>query len=163
MGLSDLFAAIQAWPVAAAVRESGWLFPTIETVHVAALVTVVGTIVIVDLRLLGLASADRPISALSAEVLPFTWGAFLVAFTTGFLMFASSAVTYAANAPFRIKMALLLTAGLNMAGFHFLTHRGAGRWDQTRSPPVPVKLAGAASLLLWIGIIAAGRWVGFTG
>ena len=143
------------------IRESVWLFPTIETVHVLALVLVVGSIMTVDLRLLGLASRERPFSELAGEMLPWTWVAFTVAASAGLLMFSSKALTYYGNIPFRIKMCCLLLAGINMALFHWLGTRHLKTWDR-KQPPALAKLAGGASLLLWTTIVAAGRWVGFT-
>jgi hypothetical protein len=143
------------------IRESVWLFPTIETVHVFALVLVVGSIMTVDLRLLGLTNRERPFSELAGEMLPWTWTAFAIAASAGLLMFSSKALTYYGNIPFRIKMCCLLLAGINMALFHWLGTRHLEAWDRKRAPPL-AKFAGGASLLLWITIVAAGRWVGFT-
>ena len=143
------------------IRESVWMFPTIETVHVFALVLVVGSIMTVDLRLLGLANKERPFSQVAAEMLPWTWTAFGVAATAGLLMFSSKALTYYGNIPFRLKMACLLLAGMNMALFHWLGVRRLAKWDH-QQPPWSAKLAGGASLLLWTAIVAAGRWIGFT-
>jgi hypothetical protein len=143
------------------IRESPWLFPTIETVHVFALVLVVGTIMTVDLRLLGFTNRDRPFSQLAAVMLPWTWAAFAVAATAGLLMFSSKALTYYANIPFRVKMLCLLLAGINMAVFHLFGTRHVANWDQKR-PPIAARIAGGVSLLLWTAIVAAGRWVGFT-
>jgi hypothetical protein len=143
------------------IRESAWLFPTIETVHVFALVLVVGSIMMVDLRLLGLGNRDRPFRELAAEALPWTWSAFVVAAIAGSLLFSSKAVTYYGNIPFRLKMACLLLAGINMAAFHLLGTRQVASWDRGK-PPLAAKFAGGFSLTLWITIVAAGRWIGFT-
>jgi hypothetical protein len=143
------------------IRESDWMFPTIETVHVFALVLVVGTIMTVDLRLLGIANKDRPFSEVASEMLPWTWAAFAIAALAGMLMFSSKALTYYGNIPFRLKMVCLLLAGINMVMFHWLGTRHLEVWDLGR-PPRAAKLAGGASLLLWTTIVAAGRWIGFT-
>jgi hypothetical protein len=143
------------------IRESVWLFPTIETVHVLALVLVVGSIMTVDLRLLGFANRERAFSELAGEMLPWTWVAFAVAASAGLLMFSSKALIYYGNIPFRIKMCCLLLAGINMALFHWLGTRHLETWDRMQ-PPKLARFAGGASLLLWITIVAAGRWIGFT-
>jgi hypothetical protein len=143
------------------IRESDGMFPTIETVHVFALVLVVGTIMTVDLRLLGVANKERPFSEVAAEMLPWTWTAFAIAALAGLLMFSSKALTYYGNIPFRLKMVCLLLAGINMAMFHWLGTRRLAAWDRGR-PPLTARLAGGASLLLWTTIVAAGRWIGFT-
>ena len=115
----------------------------------------------VDLRLLGLANRDRPFTEVASEMLPWTWRAFGVAALAGFLMFSSKALVYFGNIPFRIKMLCLLLAGINMAVFHWMGTRRLAAWD-AGAPPWPARLAGGASLSLWIMIVAAGRWVGFT-
>jgi len=144
------------------ISGSTWAFPTIETVHVLVLVIVVGSIAIVDLRLLGVASNNRPVSQLSNDVLPITWTAFVLALITGGLLFSSKATHYLGNWPFRFKMALLALAGLNMLLFHFLTYRGVSGWDDQRVTPRAARLAGFLSLAFWTGVIVFGRWIGFT-
>lgn len=144
------------------ISGSTWAFPTIDTVHVLVLVIVVGSIAIVDLRLLGVASNNRPVSQLSNDVLPITWGAFVLALITGGLLFSSKATHYLANWPFRFKMMLLALAGLNMLLFHFLTYRGVSDWDEQRVTPRGARLAGFLSLAFWTGVIVFGRWIGFT-
>jgi hypothetical protein len=151
-----------ATPVATAISENEILFPWIECVHVLAIVLVVGTISIVDLRLLGVASLDRAVGRLMRDVLPYTWGAFAVAAITGPLLFASDAVNYANNFYFRGKLILLVLAGVNMAVFHLIGARDIGKWGAKRKTPLAAKVAGGASLLIWIAVIAFGRWIGFT-
>jgi len=143
------------------IRESAWMFPTIETLHVFALVLVIGSIMTVDLRLLGIANRDRPFSHLAAEMLPWTWVAFVVAAIAGSLMFSSKAVVYFGNIPFRLKMCCLVLAGINMLVFHWMGTRHLAMWDHSK-PPRSAKFAGGASLLLWTVIVASGRWIGFT-
>jgi hypothetical protein len=161
MALEQALTRLQDLPLPTQIRESDWMFPTIETVHVFALVLVVGTIMTVDLRLLGFANKERPFSQVASEMLPWTWAAFAVAALAGMLMFSSKALTYYSNIPFRLKMACLLLAGINMVMFHRLGTRHLEAWDRGR-PPRAAKLAGGASLLLWTTIVAAGRWIGFT-
>lgn len=160
--LQSFCAWLQATPVATFIAGSTWAFPAIETVHVLSLAMVVGTIGIVDLRLLGVASRDLPVSALSRQILPLTWSAFAGAAVTGALMFSSRATHYFANGPFRLKMALLLMAGLNMLVFHTLTYRDVERWDGDLPPPLAARIAGLLSLTLWVGVVVFGRWTGFT-
>jgi type III secretory pathway component EscS len=161
MSLEQSLTRLQDLSFPTQIRESDWLFPTIETVHVFALVLVVGTIMTVDLRLLGFANKERPFSQVASEMLPWTWAAFALAALAGMLMFSSKALTYYSNIPFRLKMVCLLLAGINMLMFHWLGTRHLEAWDRDR-PPRAAKLAGGASLLLWTTIVAAGRWIGFT-
>ena len=156
-----VFSWLENTQIATAIRESTWLFPTIETVHVFAIVLVVGTVMIVDLRLLHVSSRDRSVTVLTREVLPWTWAAFALAALSGGLLFTSSALKYVNNLPFRFKMLLLLLAGVNMVVFHRLTSRSIAGWDRS-VPPTQARVAGGLSLLLWFGVISLGRWIGFT-
>jgi hypothetical protein len=153
---------LQATSIATLISENEVLFPWIESVHVLAIVLVVGTISIVDLRLLGVASLDRPVSRLMRDLLPYTWGAFAVAVTTGSMLFSSNAMVYGHNFFFLGKMLLLAVAGINMAIFHIVIGRDIERWSTQRRPPMLARAAGAASLSLWIAVVAFGRWIGFT-
>jgi hypothetical protein len=165
MSIAALLAAIQAWPISAAIRGetpgTEWLFPIIETLHVMSLTLVVGSIAMVDLRLLSLASRDSSISRLSDEVLPWTWTAWCAAAVFGTLMFISKADTYAGNLQFRLKFVCMGLAALNMLILKFGAYRQVARWDSGETP-MSAKVAGALSLLLWIGVVFFGRWVGFT-
>jgi hypothetical protein len=144
------------------IRESEWAFPTIESVHVIALALVVGTIAIVDLRLLGLASTNRSYTGLSREVLPWTWACFGLAVISGSLMFISQPVGYFGNFAFRCKIVLLCLAGINMLVFQLITGRGASEWRQEHAVPLVGKIAASLSLALWIAVVFVGRWIGFT-
>jgi hypothetical protein len=165
MSLEPLWVAIKAWPLSAAVRgdEPGteWLFPIIETLHVIALTLVVGSIAMMDLRLLGIASRSSRVSHLSEEVLPWTWSAWCSAALFGSLLFISNATTYAGNLQFRLKFLCMGLAAINMLIFHLGAYRHVARWE-SGTPPLAARLAGGLSLLFWIGVVFFGRWTGFT-
>lgn len=160
MNFQAIFPWLEASRVGTAIRESTWLFPFFESLHVLALAAMLGTIVVVDLRLLGLASRNRTASALMKEVLPFTRWAFAATVLTGGLLFASNATQYVEKWPFLLKMALLLAALVNIVGFHRVFERSIAGWD-AGTPPLAARFSGAASLVLWIAVVAAGRWIGF--
>jgi hypothetical protein len=150
---------LQGTSIAVAVGET-W-FPLIESFHVIAIALVAGSIFIVDTRLLGFTSVKLPFTYLSDRLLPWTWWAFAFSVLTGTLMFMGNAITYYENTPFRVKMALLLLAGLNMLFFQMVTFRGVAAWDSSR-PPSAARLAGFISITLWCAIIGFGRWIGFS-
>ena len=163
MELDALLRALAATSVATAIRENDALFPWVEAVHVLAITLVVGFIAIVDLRLIGLASLERALSRLTAEVLPCVWAAFVVAAISGLLLFSSNAVTYAHNGYFQLKFVFMALAGVNMAVFHLFIGRDIERWGVSpHTTPLRARMVGAVSLLLWIGVVTFGRWVGFT-
>ena len=162
MPILRLCAWLESTRMAAAIRESTWLFPTIETLHVLSILVVVGSITMFDLRLLNLASRDRNVTEVSEEIMPWARISFIFAVIFGGLMFTSSATKYYHNFPFRMKMLALLVAGVNVAIFELWTYRGVGRWNRDASVPLAAKLAGGLSLVLWIFIVGFGRWIGFT-
>jgi hypothetical protein len=161
MSLLAMMTWLEHRPFAVAIAESTWLFPIVETVHVLALTVVVGSVAMMDLRLLGVGSKDRAASEVISSSLPWAWSAFAVAFGAGSMMFSSKAATYYVNVPFRIKMLCLALAAVNMLFFHFFTARGMAAWDRG-APPRAARLAAACSLTLWVVIVATGRCIGFT-
>jgi hypothetical protein len=148
--------------VANSLRGSLYYFPFLESAHVMALSVVFGTIVVVDLRVLGLASRQRPFTRMSSELLRLTWGAFAVSVLTGALMFTTNARVYAHNTAFQVKMLLLLCAGINMAAFHLTAGKSVARWDAAPRAPGIGRVTAALSIALWVGIIFTGRVIGFT-
>lgn len=165
MNIPRLLSEMQDTTLSQAIRSGvPWqhLFPAIETVHVLFLTIVVGSIVMVDMRLLGITSRDSALTRLSREVLPWTWTAFAMSAVTGTMLFMSKAETYYDNLEFRLKFAFMFLAFLNMLVFHFGVYRRVLRWDYMLPPPFAARAAGALSIALWLAVIFCGRWVGFT-
>src|SRR6185369_15150181 len=149
---------VQGTRLAIAITET-W-FPLVESFHVITMAIVAGTIFIVDTRLVGLTSLKLPFTYISGRLLPWTWGAFACSVVTGTLMFMANATTYYENTPFRVKMVLLVLAGMNMLYFQKVTFRSVSTWDAGR-PPAAARLAGVISIGLWCSVIGFGRWIGF--
>ena len=162
MPFDGLLEWLKATPVSEAISESDWLFPSIESAHVIALTLVVGTIAFVDLRLLGVTLRDRPARDLLQTLTPLTWIAFALAAATGLALFVAKPVTYGHNGFFLTKLALIAAAGLNMGAFHlFLDPRLPPSGAVTPAAPL-IRVSALTSLALWIGVVACGRWIGFT-
>jgi len=160
--LRDFISYFENSALADNIRENDVLFPLIESLHVVSICLVVGSIFAVDLRLLGLASTDRSVSRVTNGILPLTWTAFAVAVASGSLLFISNATKYLRNGFFDAKILLICAAGLNMAMFHALTAKDLPRWENDTRLPLPARLAGGLSILLWVAVVACGRWIGFT-
>lgn len=159
---TNIWESIEYSNLGTTIAESTWMFPTIETIHVIALVTVLGTIMIMDLRMIGVASRDVAVTQLSKDTLPWTWAGFVLAAITGSLLFVSKATSYVANPYFLWKLVMLSLAGINMMYFHFITYRTVEHWDLDPSVPKMVKVAGGLSLLFWLAVVFFGRAIGFT-
>jgi hypothetical protein len=149
----------QTW-IGGGVRESLWLFPAIETVHLLGMAVLIGTVGVFDLRLMGW-MRQRRVSDLAARLLPWSWVAFAVQVITGTILFSSEAVKVYSNPAFRVKMLLILLAGVQVLIFQLTQRSQTGDWDEQGIVPASGKLAGAVSLVLWIGVITAGRFIGF--
>jgi len=162
MDLHDIALAVGNSGVGEWMRTNVRAMPVVEALHVIAAATVFGTVLVVDLRLLGLPSLMRAVTRVSGEMLHFTWAAFALAVITGVMMFAANANTYYGNTAFRIKLLALAAAGVNMALFHFGAFRSVAQWDQHQVSPRAARVAAALSILLWVGVIFVARWIGFT-
>nr|WP_295834949.1 hypothetical protein [uncultured Azospirillum sp.] len=142
------------------LRQSLWLYPLVEVLHILGLALLVGSIAAFDLRLMGL-HAGLPAGALSRLLLPVAVVGFVLVVPTGILLFISEATALARNPAFLVKMGLMLAALGNIALFH----RGAGRrvagWGGGGRPPPAARAAGAVSLLLWIAVLASGRLIAY--
>ena len=159
--LIDFLTWLGETPLALSIAESTWLFPAIEVVHVFAISMVFGTIAIIDLRLLGFASASRRYTEMARELLPWTWGAWFVSAMFGTLMITSRPVAYFDNTDFRLKFLCMGLAAANMLVFQFVTSRDVARWDKGDAP-LAGKVAGGLSLALWVGVVYFARKTGFT-
>lgn len=150
---------VQNWSLSQVIASTNW-FPTLETIHVIFAALMVGAILWVDLRLIGVGATKYSVSTLNKELVPWAWGAFIIAVITGVGMFITRASGHVENPAFLSKMVLLVLAGLNMAYFHFKLNRKFEQFDNSTNTPIDVKIAGALSLILWSGVMLAGRWVG---
>src|SRR5260221_9032886 len=145
--------------VGTSIRESLWLFPIIETVHIFGIILLVGATSILDLRLMGLTFRDEPVSKLAKRFLPWAWAGFIIQVTTGLLMFTSEATKMYVNLAFQVKMLMIVAAGVNAVVFHSLAYQSVGKWDKDPVAPMSARIAGLISILFWFGIVAAGGWV----
>jgi hypothetical protein len=156
--------ALEASALARAMREWLWLYPSIEIVHIVGIALLFGSIAVLDIRLLGI-SRSISVRRLGRHVLPWTAASFLLIVPSGLLMFTAHASDFLANPVFPIKMGLIMLAGVNAALFHTIAMRTADVWDTEEMrelrPPPSVRVAGAASLLIWISVIACGRLLAY--
>ena len=147
--------------VGAAISQSLWLFPAIETVHLLGMAALVGTITVLDLRLLGWAMPQQRVSQVAARLIPWAWLGLGAQVVTGALLFSSEAVKIYGNPALRFKMLFLLLAGVQGLIFQTVVSRQLPAWDYRPTLPVMAKFMGMISILLWVAIVTAGRFIGF--
>lgn len=152
---------VQATPWSIALLESYWVWPLVESTHVLSLALFVGTTAMMDLRLLGVALPGVPVSHITRRMLPWTHVGFVFMVTTGLLLLYSNPVRYYHNLFFRIKLVLLVVAGLNAWFFHVRIHRSVDEWDLDRVPPPAARRAAVVSLLTWAAVVVTGRFIAY--
>ncbi len=162
MDIAAILKWLEASGLATRILDSLFLFPLIESTHVVGLSLVFGTSAFVDLRLLGIASKQRPFMRVASDTLKWTWAAFALTALTGALMFITNAHVYYHNFFFRTKMLLLALTGINLMVFELTAGRTIHGWDMAPSAPRAGKTVAALSLVLWVSVIFMGRLVGFT-
>jgi hypothetical protein len=158
MSLQDLANTLAATPLAAELTDSTWLFGTVESVHVVALTLVLGSIGLIDLRLLGLVERESDADAFVHRLLPLTWTGFALAAVTGSTLVFANPQGYLANFFFLGKIVLLALAGLNVLVFHRFVRPNTTNTNAALAP----RVSAGISLVLWLTIVSFGRWIGFT-
>ena len=155
--MEPFFHALEATAIGTVIRQSLWLFPVIECFHLLALALLGGTVLAVDMRLLGLGLKSQPSSELLRKLQPWMAGALATSISTGVLMFLSEAIKCYFSPPFWYKMSLLLLA----SAFAFTIRRRVALSDPGRISPMLVKLTAVVSMALWFGVGFSGRWIAF--
>lgn len=148
-------------PFSIYLRESELAFPLTEAIHLLGLVISVGTIMWVDLRLMGLAMRREKVSDVVSRLEPWAVFGFIVMFISGLLLFLGKPENYYGTMAFRVKVLLLPLAGLNVLYFHKSVLPHVSGWDLTGVIPRPAKFVGLFSATLWLTIIVLGRWTAY--
>jgi hypothetical protein len=144
-----------------ALHESLYMYPLLESAHVLTLMLFVGMTVMFDLRLLGLTLRGVPVSEVLARLMPYMLAGFVVMVVTGLLLFYAIPVRTYQSIFFRAKVLMLLLAGLNVWRFERKVRKTLPEWDQAPVTPPGARIAAAASIALWFGIIVAGRMIAY--
>lgn len=144
-----------------ALHESLFMYPLIESIHVWALTVFVGFAAALDVRLLGWSMKRMPVSEVARRLLPWMTAGFVVMVISGVLLFYAIPVRSYQSVWFRMKLILLVLAGLNAWVFHANIWRSVTDWDLTPEMPPRARFAGGASLLLWAAIIFSGRMIAY--
>ncbi len=143
------------------LHESLYAYTLIESAHVIGIMLFVGSIAMVDLRLLGLTWRDVPVSEMNARILPWTVVGFVLMFVTGLLLFYAIPVRTWHSLWFRTKVILLIAAAINVWVFHRRVERNRAQWDTVALPPRAVRISAALSLALWVGVVVMGRMIAY--
>ena len=158
MNLLSFCQWVSETPVGQAMSQSPWAFAVIESVHLLALAVIGGAVLMLDLRLLGLGLRDQPIDRVAREAHPWLVSSLLVMLVTGVLLFSSEPIKCYQSTAFWVKMSSLLLAMI----FAFTVRRKVALADDGHIRPIRLKVVAIVSLVLWFGVGAGGRWIGFS-
>jgi hypothetical protein len=160
--IHDFCTWLNATPWSVSLREGDWSFPIIETIHIIGLAFSVGTIMWVDLRFLGLAMKHESAADVIEQLEPYAMVGFFIMFVSGALLFLSEPLKCYTTLAFRLKAVMLVLASVNILYFWRTdAHKHITEWSDETGIPWQGKLVGAASLILWFGIVIAGRWTAY--
>jgi hypothetical protein len=148
-------------PGSIALHESLWGYPIVESTHVLTMCLFLGMIVLLDLRLVGVTMRRVPVSQVAGRLLPWARAGFVVMVVSGALLFYAIPVRAFHNIFFRLKVVMLILAGLNAWAFHSGVFRKVSEWGLNSVPPRRARMAGALSLVLWASIVVAGRMIAY--
>jgi hypothetical protein len=158
-GLMDLFTALEQSSLGYTIRSSVLLYPLANVAHVIGAILLVGPIVMLDLRLLGL-SRRIPLRLMTQHLLPWAIFGLLIMLASGFLLFTAEATAYAVNPVFQLKAALIAVGILNAIVFELMARRNWRDWENY-TVPVFARLLALLSLLVWLLVAMAGRLIAY--
>ncbi|MFU2325831.1 DUF6644 family protein [Pseudomonas sp. NFX98] len=145
----------------AAMRGDLWLYPLVEVVHILGFAILVGSVVMFDLRVLGV-SRTIQVTALARHLLPWSVAALLLIVPAGLMMFSAHPHDFASNDIFILKLSLIATAGLNAVLFHVGVYRSVTSWNTDAPAPGVAKLQALVSIVIWVSVILCGRLLAYT-
>jgi uncharacterized membrane protein len=145
-------------PVSLAIQNAFWVIPTVQTVHILAIATVMASVVMVDVKLLGVGGRSQTLPDVTHRYLPWVWCAVVVLLCSGTILIIGEPGRELLSEVFWLKMSLLLCALALTGVIQYAVSRGTQFWERRR---MIARAAALVSLVLWVGILAAGRWIAY--
>jgi hypothetical protein len=160
--ISEFSGWLAATPLSHTIQTAGWIIPTLQTIHILSVAVVFSSAILVDLRLWRLLNRDVPLPEVTRRFLPAIWPVLLVLLITGSLLIIGEPRRSLLNSTFYLKMALLAVAILLTAWLQWSVSSSPNLWDKDRGRRMAGQLAASVSILVWCGILFAGRWIAYT-
>ena len=160
--ISEFSGWLATTPLSHTIQTAGWVIPTLQTIHILSVAVVFTAAVLVDLRLWRLLNRDVPLPEITRRFLPAIWPVLLVLLITGSLLIIGEPRRSLLNSTFYIKMGLLAVAILLTAWLQWSASSSPNFWDKDRGRRMAGQLAASVSILVWCGILFAGRWIAYT-
>ena len=160
--LSEFSKWLAATPLSHIIQTTKWVIPALQTIHILSVAVVFSSAVLVDLRLWRLLNRDVPLPEMARRFLPTIWPVLLVLLITGSLLIIGEPKRSLLNSAFYLKMALLAAAIVLTAWLQWSLSSSPNFWDKDRGRRMAGQLAATLSILVWCGILLAGRWIAYT-
>jgi len=161
-GLSELCNWLAATPLSQTIRAAGWIIPTLQTIHILSVAVVFSSAILVDLRIWRLLERDVPLGEITRRFLPTIWPILFILLTTGSLLIVGEPRRSLLNSTFYLKMALLAVAIVLTVALQRSISSSPSFWDGNRIRRIAGRFAASVSILVWCGILFAGRWIAYT-
>ena len=157
--LRALFETVSEFPTSIAIRESQYFAPYLIVAHVVVMSIVAGLVLMMDLRLMGVANMRTPFSELQRRLFPWQMFGMTLAAITGLMLAYSDPMRFYVNIFFWMKMLMMVLTALNAMAFHYITYNSVKTWDSKDTTPFGARLSGAVSVVLWALVIVSGRLI----
>ena len=162
LGLSEFSKWLAATEVSHVIQTTTWIIPTLQTIHILSVAAVFSAAILVDLRIWRLIERDEPLPEMARRFLPTIWPVLVILLVTGSLLIIGEPRRSLLNSTFYIKMALLVVAILLTIGLQRSISSSPNSWDRDRWRRIAGRFAATVSILVWCGILFAGRWIAYT-
>ena len=162
LGLSEFSKWLAATSLSHAIQTTGWIIPALQTIHILSVALVFSAAILVDLRIWRLLERDVPLPEVAQRFLPTIWPVLLILLITGSLLIVGEPRRSLLNFTFYLKMALLAVAIMLTVGLQRSLSSSPNFWDKDRTRRIVGRFAASVSILVWCGILFAGRWIAYT-
>ena len=162
LGLSEFSKWLAATEVSHVIQTTTWIIPTLQTIHILSVAAVFSAAILVDLRIWRIIERDEPLPEMARRFLPTIWPVLVILLVTGSLLIIGEPRRSLLNSTFYLKMALLVVAILLTIGLQRSISSSPNSWDRDRWRRIVGRFAATVSILVWCGILFAGRWIAYT-
>jgi hypothetical protein len=160
--LRDFCRWLAATPLSNTIQTTGWIIPTLQTIHILGVAVLFSSAIVVDLRIWRLLQRDVPLPDVARRFLPAIWPVLLILLITGTLLIIGEPRRSLLNTTFYLKMALLVLALMLTGGLQWSLSSAPQFWDKDRGRRMAGQFAATVSILVWCSILFAGRWIAYT-